>query len=132
MAAPDTDTAYEPAMDDLLAGEPPGHQAGPAEPSVALTPPAQRPVAARPANVPVEEIEITFVSAVNQARPNPVLATPAAPASPIQVAAEVEPALSLGSSLLANGIVQRPKSSKPDPLAPIRRMSQSEKIAFFS
>lgn len=39
---------------------------------------------------------------------------------------------SLGSSLLANGIVQRPRISKLDPLAPIRRMSQAEKIAFFS
>jgi hypothetical protein len=39
---------------------------------------------------------------------------------------------SLGSTLLANGIVQRPRISKPDPLAPIRRMSQTEKIAFFS
>jgi hypothetical protein len=39
---------------------------------------------------------------------------------------------SLGSSLLASGIVQRPRISKPDPLAPIRRMSQTEKIAFFS
>ena len=39
---------------------------------------------------------------------------------------------SLGSSLLANGIVSRPRVSRPDPLAPIRRMSQNEKIAFFS
>jgi hypothetical protein len=39
---------------------------------------------------------------------------------------------SLGSSLLANGIVTRPRASRPDPLAPIRRMSQTEKIAFFS
>jgi hypothetical protein len=28
--------------------------------------------------------------------------------------------------------VQKPRISKPDPLAPIRRMSQTEKIAFFS
>ena len=42
------------------------------------------------------------------------------------------PEASLGSSLIANGIVQRPRASKPDPLAPIRRMSQTEKIAFFS
>jgi hypothetical protein len=41
----------------------------------------------------------------------------------------VEP--SLGSTLLANGIVGRP-SPVSDPLAPIRRMSQAEKIAFFS
>jgi len=38
---------------------------------------------------------------------------------------------SLGSSLLANGIVQS-KTPANDPLAPIRRMSQAEKIAFFS
>ena len=42
----------------------------------------------------------------------------------------VEP--SLGSSLLASGILHRPKHSASDPLAPIRRMSQAEKIAFFS
>ena len=42
------------------------------------------------------------------------------------------PEASLGSSLLANGIVRRPRASMPDPLAPIRRMSQTEKIAFFS
>jgi hypothetical protein len=39
---------------------------------------------------------------------------------------------SLGSTLLANGVVQRPKPAGSDPLAPIRRMSQAEKIAFFS
>jgi len=42
------------------------------------------------------------------------------------------PGSSLGSSLIANGIVQRPRVTRPDPLAPIRRMSQSERIAFFS
>jgi hypothetical protein len=54
----------------------------------------------------------------------------------------VEPALelslgpslgpSLGSTLIASGFLQRPKSTAADPLAPIRRMSQVEKIAFFS
>jgi hypothetical protein len=39
---------------------------------------------------------------------------------------------SLGSTILANGIVQWPNASIADPLAPIRRMSQAEKIAFFS
>ncbi len=42
----------------------------------------------------------------------------------------IEP--SLGSTILANGIVRRPNASMADPLAPIRRMSQAEKIAFFS
>jgi hypothetical protein len=39
---------------------------------------------------------------------------------------------SLGASLIANGIVREPSASGLDPLAPIRRMSQAEKIAFFS
>jgi hypothetical protein len=34
--------------------------------------------------------------------------------------------------LIAHGIVLRPVPSAADPLAPIRRMSQAEKIAFFS
>jgi hypothetical protein len=43
---------------------------------------------------------------------------------------ELEP--SLGSSLVASGIVRKPKPMMSDPLAPIRRMSQAEKIALFS
>jgi hypothetical protein len=39
---------------------------------------------------------------------------------------------SLGSSLIASGIVTKPFASASDPLAPIRRMSQAEKIALFS
>jgi hypothetical protein len=38
----------------------------------------------------------------------------------------------LGESLIANGIIARPASPRSDPLAPIRRMSQAEKVAFFS
>jgi hypothetical protein len=39
---------------------------------------------------------------------------------------------SLGASLIASGIVPKPAAPKIDPLAPIRRMTQAEKIAFFS
>ncbi len=39
---------------------------------------------------------------------------------------------SLGASLIASGIVAKPVSSRIDLLAPIRRMSQAEKVAFFS
>jgi hypothetical protein len=42
----------------------------------------------------------------------------------------VEP--SLGASLIAGGIVRTIDASAADPVAPIRRMSQAEKIAFFS
>jgi hypothetical protein len=81
---------------------------------------------------------------IEAAEPEPAEPEPAEPppAEPIVIAKPPEPIAapavqplpepSLGSSLIANGIVQRPRTSKPDPLAPIRRMSQTEKIAFFS
>jgi hypothetical protein len=42
------------------------------------------------------------------------------------------PERSLGSSLIETGIVRKPTVSSSDPLAPIRRMSQAERIALFS
>lgn len=70
--------------------------------------------------------------------PEPV-AAPAEPPpqlAPQPVVAETasEPAreISLGSSIIASGIVRKPMVAANDPLAPIRRMSQVEKIAFFS
>jgi hypothetical protein len=62
----------------------------------------------------------------------------AAPAEPPTLLTSLQRSLpplrqpSLGSSLIANGIVRKPLASPSDPLAPIRRMSQAEKIAFFS
>jgi hypothetical protein len=62
-------------------------------------------------------------------RPEPV-SVPAVQPAPT-ASAEPPPEPSLGSSLLASGILQA-RASRPDPLAPIRRMTQAEKIAFFS
>lgn len=39
---------------------------------------------------------------------------------------------SLGAALIASGLVPHPGASAADPLAPIRRMSQAERIALFS
>ncbi|WP_213742558.1 hypothetical protein [Bradyrhizobium sp. dw_411] len=61
-------------------------------------------------------------------RPQPVIA--AAP-QPVQEPRPL-PEPSLGSSLIASGLVRGHAASKPDPLAAIRRMSQAEKIALFS
>ena len=69
-----------------------------------------------------------------------VAESPEAVAAPVEVQphAAVEavaaPAveMSLGSSILASGIFSKPARPVNDPLAPIRRMSQVEKIAFFS
>ncbi len=77
---------------------------------------------------------------------NEIHAAESPPADPIIAAQEPEPIaapvqppttqpslqVSLGSTLIANGMVRRPNASVSDPLAPIRRMSQAEKIAFFS
>lgn len=67
-----------------------------------------------------------------------------APAAPPHVAGEMtlaeiaeaalapEPQPSLGAALIANGVIGNPAAYATDPLAPIRRMTQAEKIAFFS
>jgi hypothetical protein len=64
--------------------------------------------------------------------PNPMAAPIEPPPQPVAQTVP-EPALevSLGSSIIASGLVRRPVAAN-DPLAPIRRMSQAEKIAFFS
>jgi hypothetical protein len=42
------------------------------------------------------------------------------------------PDQSLGATILASGMLQKPRTAANDALAPIRRMTQAEKIAFFS
>jgi hypothetical protein len=65
------------------------------------------------------------------AEPPPAMAEPPVqPSQPVAPAPSPEP--SLGATILATGILPRPKPAASDPLAPIRRMSQAEKIAFFS
>jgi hypothetical protein len=71
--------------------------------------------------------------------PEPVI-EPIAP--PVQQAVQPQPVaeavatptmeMSLGSTIIASGMLRKPAAAANDPLAPIRRMSQAEKIAFFS
>ncbi|MBR0800586.1 hypothetical protein JQ615_35005 [Bradyrhizobium jicamae] len=77
------------------------------EPVASIEPPVETPVAAAPASEPAPQ-------------PDPA----ATPEPPIEV--------SLGSTIIANGLVKKPSPAANDPLAPIRRMSQAEKIALFS
>ncbi|QHO79436.1 hypothetical protein ACH79_41850 [Bradyrhizobium sp. CCBAU 051011] len=69
---------------------------------------------ATPAPPPVQQV----------VQPPPPPAAAPAPAPAMEV--------SLGSTLIASGMLRKPVSAANDPLAPIRRMSQAEKIAFFS
>ena len=136
MAAPDTDAAYDPTFD-----EPENHEMQVAEAQV---------LASRDEtigeSVAAYEIEVTFpessgTTETSDKTDEPIADSALPVVTPLQPAlepaakhetAEIELPASLGSSLLANGIVTRPRTSRSDPLAPIRRMSQTEKIAFFS
>ena len=62
-----------------------------------------------------------------QIAPQPVIEP-----SPQPVAPEPAHEVSLGSSIIASGMLRKPNVPANDPLAPIRRMSQAERIAFFS
>jgi hypothetical protein len=101
--------APDPIDDDEIAAAmaEPAHFANPAPVEQAIVAEAPEPVAA-------------FVEPPVEMPPQP-----AAAAAPIVK-------MSLGSSILASGMLSRPAKPANDPLAPIRRMSQVEKIAFFS
>jgi hypothetical protein len=64
----------------------------------------------------------------------PAMPSPPPPvAQPLHEPPRDAPAeLSLGSTIIASGILRKPNIPANDPLAPIRRMSQTEKIALFS
>ena len=95
-----------------------------------------------------DEIAEPVIEEAHFAEPPPaepeIVAVPEPVAAPVEppvqlppqpvIGASPEPAreISLGSSIIASGIVRKPVAAANDPLAPIRRMSQAEKIAFFS
>jgi hypothetical protein len=78
--------------------------------------------------LPAERTEL----AASPASPQPAQLQASLARSPRQPSPPPPQPESLGSSLIAHGIVRRTAISESDPLAPIRRMSQAEKIAFFS
>jgi len=91
--------------------------------------------AAEPPTEPV----IVAREAEPMAAPEPTLAIQPSLQPSLERPLEERPSLeqprverSLGSTLLASGIVAKLSVSPSDPLAPIRRMSQAEKIALFS
>ena len=109
--------APDPISDDEIA-EAMAEEARPAEPA-----PVAPVIVAKPVAVPAPPPPPPPVQKVVQAPPPPPAAAPA-PAPAVE--------MSLGSSLIASGMLRKPVTAANDPLAPIRRMSQAEKIAFFS
>lgn len=61
-----------------------------------------------------------------------VIETAAVATTSFEIEAVTATQASLGASLIASGVVAKPASPRSDLLAPIRRMSQAEKVAFFS
>lgn len=117
MGAPD-----DPISDDEIA-EAIAEQARAAEPAPivpAIVAKAPEPVAA-PAP-PVQQV----------IQPPPPPAAAPVPPAPVPAAPIPTVEVSLGSTLIASGMLRKPVTAANDPLAPIRRMSQVEKIAFFS
>ena len=111
-AAPVAEPVAEPALSEPVSPEP-----------VAAEPIA--PVAAFEPAVAIMERPAT----VEAQTPQQAMATPHV--SPLPMPSPL-PEPSLGATILASGILQKPRAAANDPLAPIRRMTQAEKIAFFS
>ncbi len=110
--------APDPISDDEIA-EAVAEQVRLAEPAPiapAIIAKAPEPVAV-PAPPPVQRV-------VQVVQPPPPPAAVPVPPAPVEV--------SLGSTIIASGMLRKPVTAANDPLAPIRRMSQAEKIAFFS
>lgn len=150
MAAPDPefDEIIEPVEMEATVPEPVVAEAAAPIAAEIPEPIAPEPVAAAAiVEEPVEEAPIAMESlarltnAIAEAaaevmeQPAPVMAATAtfgaAQATTLPMPSPV-PEVSLGATILASGILQKPRAAANDPMAPIRRMTQAEKIAFFS
>ena len=89
--------------------------------------PVELKIAPEPVAVPAPPIR----QAVQPSPPRAIEPVPAPAPSPLPAPAPPM-GMSLGSTIIASGMLRKPAVSANDPLAPIRRMSQAEKIAFFS
>ncbi len=145
MAAPDPefDEIIAPAEMDAAVPEPSlAETAAPVAAEPAALQPVVAPVVEEPADAPISMDSLArLTDAIAEAaaevrdHPAPAMAASAifaaAPAMTLPTPSPV-PEPSLGATILASGILQKPRAPANDPLAPIRRMTQAEKIAFFS
>ncbi|QDF39201.2 hypothetical protein FJN17_17475 [Bradyrhizobium symbiodeficiens] len=153
MAAPDPefDEITEPVEMEAAVPEPKVAEAAAPIAAEMPEPIAPEPAAASVMEEPVEEAPIAMESlarltnAIAEAaaevmeQPAPAMAAAASfgagPTATLPMPSPLSaslPETSLGATILASGILQKPRAPANDPLAPIRRMTQAEKIAFFS
>lgn len=152
MAAPDSDfdEIIEPVENEAVAPEPAAAEVAAPVAAELPEPIAPEPIVARveeePADAPIAMDSLArLTDAIAEAAAEvmeqqaPAMAATAtfaaAPTAPLPMPSPLSASLpepSLGATILANGILQKPRAPANDPLAPIRRMTQAEKIAFFS
>jgi hypothetical protein len=153
MAAPDPefDAIVEPVEMEAATPEPMAPEVAAPIAAEMPQPIAPEPVVAPVVVEPAEDAPIAMeslarlTSAIAEAaaevmeQPAPAIAATAsfaaAPAATLPMPSPLSASLpepSLGATILASGILQKPRAAANDPLAPIRRMTQAEKIAFFS
>ncbi|WP_439366615.1 hypothetical protein ACNJYD_13360 [Bradyrhizobium sp. DASA03005] len=152
MAAPDPDfdeiiepvemaaATPEPVPSDVAAPIATAHPQAVAEPVVAAVaeePAADAPIALDSLARLTDAIAEAAAEVMEQQTPAMAAAASfaAAPAATLPMPSPLPasmPEASLGATILASGILQKPRAPANDPLAPIRRMTQAEKIAFFS
>ncbi|MDE5440568.1 hypothetical protein GWG65_03695 [Bradyrhizobium sp. CSA207] len=138
MAAPDPDfdEIVEPV--EIAAAMPEPIVAEVAAPVAAEIPEPPAPIAEEPqvaeAPIAMESLArltdaIAAAAAEVMERPVPAMAQAATLPMPSPMPMSEQ---SLGATILASGMLQKPRTPANDPLAPLRRMTQAEKIAFFS
>jgi hypothetical protein len=120
--------APEPADLEVIAASPQPV----AEPQSAAAPPLRKPSRRLRLETALEPTPEAAVKPSREAQPTREPPPEPSAKTSLEPALELSSDVSLGSTILATGIVKRPSASASDPLAPIRRMSQAEKIAFFS
>jgi hypothetical protein len=123
MAAPDPEDAYDPPESEAYENQAADEAPTSYETQASSEPEPQLSYESQATALP----PATPLSVVAE-RPEPVIAAAPQPAQE----PKPEPEPSLGSSLIASGLVRGHAATRPDPLAAIRRMSQAEKIALFS
>jgi hypothetical protein len=145
MAAPDPefDEIVEPIEMEAAIPEPEPMVAEPVAMEAPIAPHVEEPVVEEPvAEAPIAMDSLArLTDAIAEAaaevmeQPAPSMAavatSGAAPTASLPMPSPL-PEPSLGATILASGIVQKPRPAANDALAPIRRMTQAEKIAFFS
>ncbi|WP_454626342.1 hypothetical protein [Bradyrhizobium cenepequi] len=118
--------AHDEAVLDMIAmemGAPDPFDAEDATAIIAEQLPIEPEMPAEPEIVPqAPELAAALPEPQAELPPQPTFVAP--PEPPVEI--------SLGSSIIASGLIKKPTAAANDPLAPIRRMSQAEKIAFFS